>query len=54
MFSCTLAFRSSYLRKTSLKIFMVTTMMPPSTATRNTTAMRKVRLSLGLMMMHMM
>ena len=48
-FSCTLAFSSSYLRNTSSKMRRVTTMMLPSTTTRNTTAMRKVALSLGLM-----
>ena len=51
-FSWTLAFRSSYRRNTWVKIRRVTAMMDPSTTTRNTTAMRKVRLSVGLMSRH--
>lgn len=53
MFSCTLAFRSSYFWNTSLKMRSVTTMMDPMTATRNTTAMKNMALSRGLMYRHM-
>ena len=52
-FSWTLAFRSSYLRNTWLKMRRVTTMMAPMTTTRKARAMRKVRLSSTLMYMHM-
>ena len=52
-FSWTLAFRSSYFRNTWLKMRRVTTMMVPMTTTRKPRAMRKVRLSSTLMIMHM-
>ena len=53
MFSCTLAFRSSYLRNTWLKIFSVTAMMDPITTAKNTTAIKNMALSRGLMIRHM-
>ena len=52
-FSWTLAFSSSYLWNTWLKMRMVTVMMIPIAATRKTTAMRNMPLRGGLIHMHM-
>ena len=53
MFSWTLALRASYFSKTWLNSRRVTAIIPPSTATRKTTAMRNIRLTRGLMARHM-
>ena len=51
-FSCTLAFRLSYLRNTSLKIGVARSMMKIRPAASTTMAARKMRLSFVLMKKH--
>ncbi len=52
-FSCTLAFRSSYLRNTWSKMRVVRSMIKTSAAASTTMAARKIRLSRTLMKKHM-